>query len=268
MGRAPRSATDVQRRRGKDGSQEQDDAVSDVSEEDKGLCNMKADSAPCSDQCWRIFEVLGNPTKERWPGIEHMPDYKHLWPQLRVENFTNNLFNWYSTRARGPSGFELFDSLLQYDPAKRVSAKEALDHPWFQTEPMPTANAFASLPNGDTIYPTRKLIKDESDPKMMPAIPSTMAQVAGGGGTSNVIPGAAGMAMLGSAVKNASLPMDPSAPAPSGSVGSVGSVEHIPVSAAQSAASSSQLPASQQKGSLVATATANAGRAAKRQKKA
>jgi cyclin-dependent kinase 8/11 len=147
---------------------------------------------------------------------------------------------------------------LQYDPAKRVSAKEALEHAWFQTEPFPTANAFASLPNGDTIYPSRKLIKDESDPKMMPHIAASLAQIAGGGGTSNIIPGGAGMAI---AAKQ-SLPVDPSAPGPPGSAGSVGSVEHNPLSVSHQASSSQQ-----QKASMVATATANAGRAAKKQKR-
>lgn len=222
-----------------------------------------------ADQFARIIEVLGNPSKEKWPGIEHMPDYKHLWPQLRIDNFSNNLLSWYSTRARNSSGFELFESLLQYDPGKRLSAKEALDHPWFQKDPKPTANAFASLPNGDTIYPTRKLIKDESDPKMMPAAVNSLAQVAGGGGTSNIIPGATGMAILANNTSktSSSFPIDPSAPAPApGSVGSVGSVEH-----GNSVSSTQQVPqatTSQQKGGMVATAAANAaGRSAKRQKK-
>jgi hypothetical protein len=37
------------------------------------------------DQFLRIIEVMGNPSKERWAGLEHMPDYKHLWPHLRME---------------------------------------------------------------------------------------------------------------------------------------------------------------------------------------
>lgn len=50
-------------------------------------------------------------------------------------------------------------------------------HPWFQeAEPLPTNNAFASLPNGKTIYPSRRLIKDESDPKMVTTTAATAAQ--------------------------------------------------------------------------------------------
>lgn len=32
----------------------------------------------------------------------------------------------------------LFRGLLAYDPKKRLSAKEALDHVWFTQEPLPT----------------------------------------------------------------------------------------------------------------------------------
>lgn len=38
-----------------------------------------------SDQFLRIITIMGNPTKERWPTIEQMPDYKHLNSMLRQE---------------------------------------------------------------------------------------------------------------------------------------------------------------------------------------
>lgn len=135
-----------------------------------------------SDQISRIVEIMGMPNKDRWPDIEFMPDHKHIWSKLRMENFPNVLYSWYEQRANSSSGFDLFDALLQYDPNKRISAKDALMHPWFQeNEPLPTINAFASLPNGNTIYPARRLIKDESDPKMV--ITQVPAQ---GSGISNI----------------------------------------------------------------------------------
>jgi cyclin-dependent kinase 8/11 len=38
---------------------------------------------------------------------------------------------------RSEQGFRLMTSLLEYDPAKRISAGEALQHPYFQEEPLP-----------------------------------------------------------------------------------------------------------------------------------
>jgi serine/threonine protein kinase len=207
-------------------------------------------------------------------------------------SLSNNLYSWYSTRARNSAGFQLFEALLSYDPSKRLSAKQALDHPWFkEREPFPTANAFASLPNGNTIYPARKLIKDESDPKMIP-IPDSVAHIAAGGGTSNIIPGMASGSVAGGATAhgqsgiggaglagssslhksslNSSFlsAMGPSAPPPA--PGSAGSAGPNSVGPHQSTSQQSTQPhsSSNTKGGLVAAATANAGRAAKRQKKA
>jgi serine/threonine protein kinase len=202
----------------------------------------------------------------------------------------------------------LFEALLQYDPIKRLSAKEALDHPYFlEREPTPTANAFASLPNGATIYPARKLIKDESDPKMMPVSASATqlaeAALAGGniGALAGGMPASGGSMMAGQGnakaggstapMKNTAFhhsllsAVGPSAPPPApASVGSAGPSSNMnsvgPSNAASSNPQPSQPSAQQQqqqassssssfnpKGGLVGAATANAGRVAKRQKK-
>ena len=46
----------------------------------------KTKAAPFqTDQLSRILEVLGVPTRERWPAMESMPDYKTWWPHLSLE---------------------------------------------------------------------------------------------------------------------------------------------------------------------------------------
>ena len=45
----------------------------------------------------------------------------------------------YKTTALGENGFELLDSFLTCDPAQRSTAKAALYHDWFTTEPLPVA---------------------------------------------------------------------------------------------------------------------------------
>ena len=38
---------------------------------------------------------------------------------------------------KSESGFNLLAQLLDYDPAKRITAEKALSHPYFQEEPRP-----------------------------------------------------------------------------------------------------------------------------------
>lgn len=128
----------------------------------------KTKAAPFqTDQLKRIVEVLGTPNKDRWPSIESMPDYKGWWPHLRLDNYPKTLSRWYATRNKGDDGYDLFDSLLQYDPEQRLTANQALEHAWFtEQEPKPTANAFLSLAKPIGTYPNRRVIHDDLDPKM------------------------------------------------------------------------------------------------------
>lgn len=128
----------------------------------------KTKAAPFqTDQLKRIVEVLGTPNKDRWPAIESMPDYKGWWPHLRLDNYPKTLSRWYATRNKGDDGYELFNSLLQYDPEQRLTANQALEHAWFTAQdPKPTANAFSSLAKPHATYPNRRVIQDDMDPKM------------------------------------------------------------------------------------------------------
>ncbi|KAI8880977.1 protein serine/threonine kinase, partial [Backusella circina FSU 941] len=51
-----------------------------------------------TDQLQRIFKVLGTPTEEIWPKVSQLPEYKRL---------------------------------LEYPPEKRITASDALQHPYF-----------------------------------------------------------------------------------------------------------------------------------------
>ncbi len=33
------------------------------------------------DQIFKIFQILGTPTEETWPGIKKLPDYKTTFPK-------------------------------------------------------------------------------------------------------------------------------------------------------------------------------------------
>jgi serine/threonine protein kinase len=36
-----------------------------------------------------------------------------------------------------PKGLDLLERMLEYDPSKRITAAEALEHPYFKEEPYP-----------------------------------------------------------------------------------------------------------------------------------
>lgn len=57
---------------------------------------------------------------------------------------------YHAVYASQDHGFNLLNRLLAFDPRKRLSAKAALEHPWFQELPLPCEKAL--MPT----YPTKK----------------------------------------------------------------------------------------------------------------
>eukprot|EP01118_Nematostelium_gracile_P002168 TRINITY_DN123_c0_g1_i1.p1 TRINITY_DN123_c0_g1~~TRINITY_DN123_c0_g1_i1.p1 ORF type:complete len:294 (+),score=48.02 TRINITY_DN123_c0_g1_i1:43-924(+) len=77
------------------------------------------------DQIFRIFRVLGTPNDHIWPGVTSLPDYQPTFPQNPPQSFSK-LFPQLET-----SGRDLLEQMLQYEPSKRISAQQALEHPYF-----------------------------------------------------------------------------------------------------------------------------------------
>lgn len=63
-------------------------------------------------------------------------------------------------------GYEFLKQTFAFDPDKRLTARDALRHKWFHEEPVPTANAFQSLPTHQ-IPPHRRITQDDTA-AMMP----------------------------------------------------------------------------------------------------
>jgi len=77
------------------------------------------------DQLFRIFRVLRTPTEELWPGVTQLPDFKASFPNWATMNLKNSM------KKLAPAGLDLLEAMLVYDPSKRISAKKALLHPFF-----------------------------------------------------------------------------------------------------------------------------------------
>ncbi|EMD33720.1 hypothetical protein CERSUDRAFT_117800 [Gelatoporia subvermispora B] len=128
------------------------------------------------DQLLRIFEVLGTPHEREWPGLKDLPEYQNM---KRLDYYENHLLEWCKSRLRPQQGVDLLQKLFIYDPDRRLTALDALRHPWFQEDPIPAKNVFQSVP-ASQIPPPRRITHDEA-PSMVPvaaANSQTHAQIA------------------------------------------------------------------------------------------
>ncbi|KAK4252071.1 kinase-like domain-containing protein [Corynascus novoguineensis] len=77
------------------------------------------------DQIIRIFRIMGTPSERTWPGLSQFPEYKTTWQMYATQPLSSIL------PQIDPVGIDLLQRLLQLRPELRLSAAEALAHPWF-----------------------------------------------------------------------------------------------------------------------------------------
>ena len=78
------------------------------------------------DELFRIFRNLGTPNEESWSGVSSLADYKVTFPQWKprhVSRFCSGLVD--------TNGQDLLCKMLTYNPSSRITAKVALEHPYF-----------------------------------------------------------------------------------------------------------------------------------------
>ena len=140
------------------------------------------------NQMQKIVEIMGPPTRDKWPNLVHMPEYSQLstlGASAHARSGGNaaqsSLEKWYystinshppsttphSNVSLGPEGYKLLAAMLEYDPEKRIDAKTALQHQFFSTGTDKWAgNAFDDgMGKGGKLveYPCRRVSQDDND---------------------------------------------------------------------------------------------------------
>jgi len=81
-------------------------------------------------QLLKICQFLGTPTTKEWPTMNTYLNSKIMNDIGNGEVFP--LINWKKAFPKlEDSGIDLISKMLQFDPAKRISAQDALKHPFF-----------------------------------------------------------------------------------------------------------------------------------------
>ena len=66
--------------------------------------------------------MYGTPNEKLWPGITKLPDFKQTFPQFKPKGL-----NSYCSLL-DDNGMDLLSKMIVYDPCKRISAKNAMNH--------------------------------------------------------------------------------------------------------------------------------------------
>jgi len=98
---------------------------------------------PCPRSCMTdtalLHRLLGTPTEDVWPGVSLYPDFKTSFPRWKRDMSKPLCANL------DEQGLDLLEMLLIYDPAGRISAKQACNHPYFEdfsTKPSAYSNGY------------------------------------------------------------------------------------------------------------------------------
>lgn len=132
------------------------------------------------NQMQKIVEIMGMPSKDRWPLLTAMPEYTQLSSMIagNAARFPrpqggDGLERWYHQTLNnnqyptgsgpdtpGPDGLALLKHLLEYDPQKRLTAEKALEHPYFTAHGKISDNCFE---DSKIQYPVRRVTQEDND---------------------------------------------------------------------------------------------------------
>lgn len=75
-------------------------------------------------QLFKIFQIMGTPTETTWPGVSKLPDFKINFPSWKKKPLKSMFPDF------DEDGLDLMEKFLEMDPEKRITIREALNHPF------------------------------------------------------------------------------------------------------------------------------------------
>ena len=105
------------------------------------MCSNEILFAGDSDigQLFKIFGLLGTPgpgMPSEWPGVDSLPYWNAEFPSMMPKPLSDQAATprWPLDICSYPLADDLLRRMLRYDPMMRISAVEALRHPFFQPD--------------------------------------------------------------------------------------------------------------------------------------
>lgn len=87
------------------------------------------------DQLYKIFRLLGTPNESVWPGVSNCKDFNPGFPNWKSpKEFSDVLPEVKKSDCLSKEGWDLMRQLILYDPESRITAREALKHPYLNPE--------------------------------------------------------------------------------------------------------------------------------------
>jgi len=88
------------------------------------------------DQFEIICEKCGTPDESQWPGFKSLPFYTNMIPR---KNHPRTLMQYMRKQKSNidSQALDLLDKMLNLNPETRITCKEALEHPYFKSDPLP-----------------------------------------------------------------------------------------------------------------------------------
>ncbi|KAG8834921.1 kinase subunit of RNA polymerase II carboxy-terminal domain kinase I [Serendipita sp. 407] len=77
-----------------------------------------------------IFRIMGSPTTAQWPSLPNLPWYELVKPTTTM----NSIFQHTFKKWVPPGALAIAEQMLAFDPEQRITAADAVLHPYFTTE--------------------------------------------------------------------------------------------------------------------------------------